>query len=1190
MSQQQPHYYSTLSFEDILGACLSADNNHRREGEAALKHKLTTQPQPATHSELLHLTQNSPHPEIRQLSALIVRRRIPAVWKHLDPATQAQTKTILLNQLVTDPQRAVRIALAHVLVAVAKCSTEDWTELWDFLAQGASAGIDVGIREVCVQAMKLLLAENVSSVVEKRLSLVMGVIVKAMNDDDLRVRVQALHAMAELVEWLGDTEELKQVSQYMPHMLSIMKTCLESGNEDLTTGSFEMLEELAGSAVPVVVPHLALVVEFLIAVVVGNGLDMSTRQQAMAALTAMMRSRPKALVKRALVPQFINCALSLSVCVEDTDVMDDDSDVTPHKLGLQLVDAMCEHFSAKHILPSLSQFVIECKSNPDPWRRRTAQVCLAVMSEGLHQKLLPQLPTLLPIVLEATRDPESRVREFACLALAQFSEYLTPDIAKYTDVILPCIFGALHDPNIRVQEKACFALEGFATHLSNEDDTLASRAAATGETGDANNAGNGNNSAIAQYLPQLVRTLIGILARPKFNTSAPLGGGIGGAAASQDASSQDDSARKHEQSMIDLYEIAISALCATVKAGKEGYVPYVHDSMAVLMPAMALTSDHMLVIRARATNCIGAIATAVPHDAFIQYVPQVMDLVISGLDLEFTELREATYELFTNIAEMLKEKFQPYLASTVSWLLASCRSNDGIFSIKGDGDGGDVLPQSLENLLDTRNNGGENQNGDSDDSDGEDGDGSFAVRTAFLDEKVAACDALGFIALHTGLAFTVHRLEAFATLVSLAAYFHADIRRSVLAGMQHILESTLRSRMVEPWTLVINQSCDLDSATHFASYTRAPPPISAEEQSMLEQVVTLCVECVPNEESKEVVAQSLMTLSSLLDLLGPHLQGSATKTVENVLLLLQKKAPCQETVDEDDGDVDVDADEEQLELLEGILCIFRSLAKAFGPHARPLLAPLYEDLLGGAGEVSGDEERAVCLGVLCEITHYMHGEAGDILQPGLALMLQGIADAGSSRDVRNSCVYGVGLLLSHMPLQHALTHAQHSLQALYQVFSNSASESDRVVDNACGSVARLILYQPHITLSHIAQIYDAFLQHLPLRVDLDEQLVVCRAIASVYSSSSQVFLERLDSSLNIVCDILATSDEDIAIISANASTTINASTNTTAIAGGLGLLVLMLKHIAAHHTQALHVAAEKLSVENRQVLTVALSH
>lgn len=70
--------------------------------------------------------------------------------------------------------------------------------------------------------------------------------------------------------------------------------------------------------------------------------------------------------------------------------------------------------------------------------------------------------------------------------------------------------------------------------------------------------------------------------------------------------------------------------------------------------------EKIIVLRARATECIGLCALAVGEPAK-GIVNEAMSLALSGLELGFSELNEFTFGFFCNICELLGTDFASFL-------------------------------------------------------------------------------------------------------------------------------------------------------------------------------------------------------------------------------------------------------------------------------------------------------------------------------------------------------------------------------------------------------------------------------------------------------------------------------------------------------------------------------------------------
>jgi hypothetical protein len=152
--------------------------------------------------------------------------------------------------------------------------------------------------------------------------------------------------------------------------MNVMKICLEHGQEEALSETFETFEELCSSPIPVLNPHLATFIPFMLQIVHEPRFDISTQQFACSCVTELIATRPKVLLKQQLVLPILDSALTLSLIPEADDEDDAESDgedadnvLSQHKLGMQIVDTICQHVAAKHIharideVSALSPFV-----------------------------------------------------------------------------------------------------------------------------------------------------------------------------------------------------------------------------------------------------------------------------------------------------------------------------------------------------------------------------------------------------------------------------------------------------------------------------------------------------------------------------------------------------------------------------------------------------------------------------------------------------------------------------------------------------------------------------------------------------------------------------------------------------------------------------------------------------------------
>ena len=134
--QQQPIVAADV-LEALLLALGTADTAVIGQAEADLRRALT---KPAFIGDLLDRLQRSPNAQVRQLAAVLMRRKVGGHWSKLPPPVQAQLKASLLTHLAAEPERLVRRATAGVAAVVAKHTLPkgEWAELLAFVTACAA--------------------------------------------------------------------------------------------------------------------------------------------------------------------------------------------------------------------------------------------------------------------------------------------------------------------------------------------------------------------------------------------------------------------------------------------------------------------------------------------------------------------------------------------------------------------------------------------------------------------------------------------------------------------------------------------------------------------------------------------------------------------------------------------------------------------------------------------------------------------------------------------------------------------------------------------------------------------------------------------------------------------------------------------------------------------------------------------
>lgn len=119
-----------VNLGNVLALLSANDTATVKKGEKQLKPFLK---QPACAHHLLNQIQNSQNVSVRHHAALILKKKLVVFYPKFNKQHRAEMKIHLLNLMVSEPEKAVRTAIAGAVATLAKgvfTHNEEWPELF----------------------------------------------------------------------------------------------------------------------------------------------------------------------------------------------------------------------------------------------------------------------------------------------------------------------------------------------------------------------------------------------------------------------------------------------------------------------------------------------------------------------------------------------------------------------------------------------------------------------------------------------------------------------------------------------------------------------------------------------------------------------------------------------------------------------------------------------------------------------------------------------------------------------------------------------------------------------------------------------------------------------------------------------------------------------------------------------------
>nr|XP_035116087.2 importin-4 isoform X2 [Callithrix jacchus] len=568
-------------------------------------------------------------------------------------------------------------------------------------------------------------------------------------------------------------------------------------------------------------------------------------------------------------------------------------------------------------------------------------------------------------------------------------------------------------------------------------------------------------------------------------------------------------------------------------AAQASLLPYFPAIMEHLREFLLTGHEDLRPVQIQSLETLGVLARAVGEPMR----PLAEECCQLGLGLcdqvDDPDLRRCTYSLFAALSGLMGEGLAPHLERITTLMLLSLRSTEGI------------VPQydgsSSFLLFDDESDGEEEEELMDEDMEEEDDSeiSGYSIENAFFNEKEDACAALGEISVNTSVAFLPYMESVFEEVFKLLKCPYLNVRKAAHEAL--------------------GQFC---CALHKACQSCPSEPNSAALQAALARVVPSYVQAVNGERERQVVMAVLEALTGVLRSCGTlALQppGRLAELCSMLKAVLQRKTACQDTDDEEEEDDD-QAEYDAMLLEHAGEAIPALAAAAGGDSFAPFFAGFLPLLLCKTKQGCTVAEKSFAVGTLAESIQGLGAASAQFVSRLLPVLLSTAREADP--EVRSNAIFGMGVLAEHggCPAQ------EHFPKLLGLLFPLLARERhDRVRDNICGALARLLMASP--MRKPEPQVLAALLHALPLKEDLEEWVTIGRLFSFLYQSSPDQVIDVAPELLRICSLIL--DDNKI-------------PPDTKAA------LLLLLTFLAKEHADSFQAALGSLPVDKAQELQAVL--
>ncbi|CAE6471646.1 unnamed protein product [Rhizoctonia solani] len=1047
--KELPTYIKTL--HDLLSQTTANDTNVIKSATSALAKNYWTSPDciPA----LFEIINSSPDQSIRQLAAVELRKRVNQhqgqLWVQVPQNIRAAIKSRVTEVILAEPASIVRHNIARVISAIAQYELQGgskqvtWPELIPWVEAACVAGT-AAHREVGVYVLFTIMDSLMDEITE-RLATFFNLFGNLIRDpESAEVRVTSVRCLGQIAQYIDShqKDEIKQFQVLIPNIMDVLADCLERSDEEGARHGFDVFETLLILETPLLSKHMPQLVEFFLRCGGNKSYETSLRIMSLNSLTWTVKYKKSRIQSLNLAKPILEGLMPIGT-EEDSEDADDEC---PSRTAFRVIDELATSLPPSQVFPTLHTIVTQYMASSDPGQRKAALTSFAVTLEGCSEFIRPHMRQLWPLIDAGFADPHPVVRKAALSALGCTCEWLEEEVVDRHATILPVLLDMINNPD--TQGAACTALDDFLEIL--------------GDT-------------IAQYLPQLMERLSGLLDTAPNDVKGIVTGAIGSAA----------------------------------HAAKSGFLPYFESTMHRLQPFLVLTGEGgEQELRGIAMDTVGTLADAVGREHFRPYFQPVMNNAFEGMSLDSARLRECSYLIFGVMARVFEEEFAPYLDRVVPALIASCKQEEG---------GEDTaFAKELEELKKADKSGEavdlSKLDSESIDIEDVDEEKELAVNSAIAVEKEIAADTIGTVFMYTRSHFLPYVEPCVHELVELLSHYYEGIRKSAVTSLFAVIQTFY----------------ELSSPTEWVPGSQVHVPLHQNVKDLIGHVMPEILVMWETEDDKNVVANVCQSLSETLAKVGPGLAEQHLDTmVRFATEILEGKALCQQDPDQDDEEAEETEDQAEYDqvLISAASDLVAAFASILGSDFAVLFGQLFPLLKKYYSKNRSLSERTSTIGCMGEIISGMKGGVTPFTEDVFNLISQGFSD--EDPEVRSNAAFAMGVLIENSDMDisgHYLTILT-ALRPYFVVAEGAPHAQFNAKDNATGCVARMLL--KNSSSMPLDQVIPVFVGALPLKHDFLENRPVFRAIFHLFNNNPDVLAPHIDHLLAVFAFVLDPQSEDM---------------------------------------------------------------
>jgi hypothetical protein len=566
---------------------------------------------------------NNPNIKIRQLAAVLLKRKLEDHWNKMEANAQTTLKDFMLQLFINERNYLVLKAIANLIFKIAKQSliNNQWTDLHEFIfADPQKYSQDQAhLFELNLYIISELI-ESSSYHLKSKLALIKSILEVSINMGSQKMKEYSTKCLGNLVRNL-EKEELNSFKDVIPIMFKEIKNF----SEDTVFHVYEVLCEFHINSLEIFENYLDHIIQLTIWFLNNNEYSGNTKLVLSEFLMMLSEYKKKIFIKDnyLLLRSVIEVGFKLLATNNEVEDDTDDGQLSDYSIGSRIIEYLSKVITSKHVFPIFTTYIQKLLTSNDAYERRAAITSFGLIAEGCNMKVSEMLEDIVNTLVNSfLNDPAVIVKSASIISMDKLTQHC-PEVCEHHAKVIPMLIQGLSAKEEEVVENSLIELNYFCRSLDLE---------------------------LEDYVGELLPRLIFLLENHKS---------------------------------VKVQENCLFAL-ASVIGNAQGLInqtlfPILDTCRSIIMNRKSEEEEEL---RANALDCVAQIAFVIKMDLFSPYKDFFTAYAVECVKSNKYILQDAGFTYFNTLSGIMGESFADYLADLMTIAFEILQDDSGITECK----------------------------------------------------------------------------------------------------------------------------------------------------------------------------------------------------------------------------------------------------------------------------------------------------------------------------------------------------------------------------------------------------------------------------------------------------------------------------------------------------------------------------